>query len=121
MNKAQYRAARMKIENPENWTTHTYARYDQRSPPVSPASGEAHCFCGLGACISVAGRLRSPGHSLDGDDTFPELYQAALQVIRQRQKRIPPETNPVVFVNDRLADHSAVLQMFDLAIEYAKD
>lgn len=98
MTKQQYRVARALITNPAHWTQRADARTVE-GLSVHPSDPRAVCYCGIGACERIA-----------AGNTLRELKYVADQIYGLS----------IVDVNDTIG-HTAVLRMFDRAIELAHE
>jgi hypothetical protein len=96
------KAARAKIEKPENWTKGTNAR-DANGNPTAAYSPAAVCFCAIGAI-----------HSITMPRTLPNLDARTAMV------RALMHFHPNCFVSDfndaPTTTHANVLALFDEAI-----
>jgi hypothetical protein len=97
------KAARAKIEKPENWTKCTFAR-DRCGIPVSSISGYAVCWCSGGAVLSA---------------TKSGPIQAA--VIAMNYLDYVTDGNFVSFNDAPKRKHEEVLAAFDKAIALAEE
>lgn len=108
-------AAKAKIQDPKNWTQRTFARGSD-GIQRRPTSGEAVCYCALGAIHSV--RI----------GTTPESrFWLALGAIEWEATRMFGPTASVALINDGFSKvdpwkcHGAVLELFDQAIQTTTD
>lgn len=98
--------ARSIIADPAQWATGTFAR-DVKGEAVDPITSDAVCFCALGALYKSSGRYFDIYKSKIAPNRL--LVSSAFHLYG---KSLP-------FVNDRLG-HSAVMAVYDYAIEKAK-
>ena len=94
------RAARARIADPKNWTQRHFAR-DAYGLPVMGSSADAVCWCAEGA-------LQAEGRS---------YASAELLILDQAAHELTNEF--AAWVNDH-DGHSAVLKIYDRAIELAE-
>jgi hypothetical protein len=97
-------AAKQLIQDPKNHTQKEYAR-NKEGVFCGPASSEAVCWCSVGAVNKALG---NEIYTEIDPESF--LYMAASDIFN----------TSAVNVNDNL-DHSAVMTMFDHAINLAKE
>jgi hypothetical protein len=97
------KAARARIADPKNWTQEHYARTDKGRPVGSNEAG-AVCWCAIGALNAELGANASGEES-----AFKMLWNASGELFRMGPH----------MVNDDLG-HSAVLKIYDRAIELAE-
>jgi hypothetical protein len=93
------KAAKAKIESPENWIQQNYAQ-DSQGKGVSPESPKAVCWCSMGAVRAVAGSF-----SKEAEDAVLFLGNQVGEAAW-------------VFNDDH--SHAEVLAMFDKAIAAAE-
>lgn len=93
------KAARAKIEKPENWTQGVFAR-NAHGLLTGPHFSDAACWCALGAVKAAL-----PDH-YTGYSKMRELLSAAC----------PPGGDIVDFNDDLSTTHADILAMFDRAI-----
>jgi len=111
-------AARELLSNKAKWTTRLYAK-GKHKESVDPISEEATCFCSLGALMRVNGHSKDIYDRLDGGLAGEDaLHEAATRMIRKYARN--EGVNGTVGFNDQYG-HAKVLEMFDLAIELAKE
>ncbi len=108
-------AARALIEDPEHWTTGTFARDSQGGDPVEPYSPKATCFCAAGAALRAMSDLY-PELRL----TERELLASRLWTPLDRASRRRFGIGSISVANDRF-DHAAVLLLFDDALSAEDD
>lgn len=93
------RAARARIEDPKNWTTHTTARNDL-GEPCNAMADEAVCWCGYGALVAESRCI----------NCYQLLSKAASDLFNGAS---------IGSVNDKRG-HEAMLAVFDAAIAAAE-
>jgi hypothetical protein len=99
------KAAKAKIENPDNWTQGFYAK-DSDGNTVFGCNERAVCFCALGAVQAVVGDLIT--HNLSANRAWHYLDDA-----------VRPGYNRIAVLNDK-GTHAEVLAAFDRAIAEAE-
>lgn len=104
---ALLKAARQKIEKPENWTQGANAR-DKNGAECPLESKEACQFCALGAVSTVEDESSHLGYLW--------AEGALLRAVLQLQPDSPANPVTVIHFNDH-GTHADVLKMFDLAIK----
>jgi hypothetical protein len=110
--------ARATIEDPKHWTTGSMAK-DVYGGPIGPDSVFAMRFCMIGAvhhCFTDGGEWRI-GELLDERRKLP-LRLLAATIRRKYRNRLTSEDYlaTIAEFNDNIADHAAMLDVFDAAI-----
>lgn len=104
--------AKALISDPAKWTQGHLARHANGNP-IGPNETNATCFCALGAVDHVTPRGTS---TYDADRL---LNNAAMKLCGRSFGAVWVNDGKVQI--DGLTPHQAVLKMFDLAIEEARD
>lgn len=103
--------AREKIDRPEKWTKHTYAK-DAHGERVGAESSHAVCFCMSGALNSVHWNL--------GDRAAPVVREELpWNILKKACSKVFGKWDIVSSNDDADTTHPEVLEAMDLAIMYA--
>jgi hypothetical protein len=104
------KAARAKIEKPENWCQGHYAE-NAEGETVSYLSDSACRLCASGACAIFSGSIGASG------EVVRLLRVSALEILGATHA--PEHKYPPVYINDN-TDHPTVMAMFSGAIALAE-